>query len=241
MQSSLYVSLSAQVSLQKRLETIAHNIANSSTAGFRAEEVKFETLLSQAAPNPVAFANAEQTYLSRRAGELVRTDNPFDLAVEGDAWLAIDTPAGRVYTRDGRMRMTDAGELQTLNGQPILDIGGAPVQLDPNGGTPQIARDGTIVQGNRQIGAIGLFTIDEAAHLTRYETSGVIPDRPAQPVIDFTKIGVQQGYIERANVNPVQEITKLIMVSRSFEAVTAQINASEASLQEAIRTLGSTS
>jgi len=57
MQSNLYVSLSAQMSLQKRLETIAHNLANASTAGFRAEEVKFESVLSLTAPDPVAFAS----------------------------------------------------------------------------------------------------------------------------------------------------------------------------------------
>ena len=60
------------------------------------------------------------------------------------------------------MRMTAVGEMQTLNGYPVLDAGGAPVLLDPNAGPPRIARDGTIFQANRQIGAIGLFTIEEA-------------------------------------------------------------------------------
>lgn len=240
MQSSLYVALSAQVSLQKRLETIAHNVANASTSGFRAEEVKFETLLSNAAPDPISFASTGQTFLSRRSGEFVRTDNLFDVAVEGNAWMAIQTPAGRVYTRDGRLKMTETGELRTLNGHPVLDAGGAALLIEPNSGPPRIARDGTIVQAGRQIGAIGLFTIDENATLRRFENSGVIPDRPAAPAIDFTKIGMQQGYVERANVNPVMEMSKLIMVTRAFDAVTASIAASENSMQEAIRTLGST-
>ncbi|HXE69253.1 MAG TPA: flagellar basal-body rod protein FlgF [Hyphomicrobiaceae bacterium] len=239
MQSNLYVSLSAQMSLQKRLETIAHNLANASTAGFRAEEVKFESVLSLAAPDPVAFASAGSSFISRQSGEFVRTDNALDVAVEGNAWLAIATPTGRVFTRDGRMRMTDAGELKTLNGYAIQDAGGAPIRLDPNAGPPRIARDGTITQNDRQVGALGLFTIDAAANLTRFENSGVVPDRSAAPVLDFTKTGVQQGFIERANVNPVNEITKLIMVQRAFEAVTASIKDSETSLQDAIRSLGS--
>ena len=157
------------------------------TAGFRAEEIKFEQLVSQTDADPTAFVSPGITYLSRRRGELVKTDNPFDVAVKGDAWLAIQTPAGRIYTRDGRMQMTPTGELQTLNGYPILDVGGAPIQLDPTGGTPSIARDGTITQGTRQIGALGLFTIPETASLTRYENSGVIPDRAAEPALDFTR------------------------------------------------------
>ena len=241
MQANLYVSLSAQISLQKRLETIAHNVANASTAGFRAEEIKFDSVLSQTAPDPVAFASAGMSFISRKSGEYVKTDNALDVAVEGDAWLGIQTPAGRVFTRDGRMRMTDAGELQTLNGHAIQDAGGAPIRLDPNAGPPQIARDGTITQNNRQVGALGLFAIDPKANLTRFENSGVLPDRPAAPVLDFSKAGLQQGFIERANVNPVHEITRLIMVQRAFEAVTASIKDAENSLGDAIRTLGANS
>lgn len=241
MQSNFYVGLSAQLSLQRRLETIANNVANASTAGFRAEEVKFETLLSRAAADPVAFATSGQSYLSRKSGELVRTDNMLDVAVQGDAWLAVQTPAGTAYTRDGRMKMTDTGELVSVNNQPILDVGGAPLRLDPNAGPPRIARDGTISQNDRQIGALGLFTIDEGAKLTRVENTGVVPDRPATPALDFARIGLHQGYIERSNVNPVQEMTKLVMLQHAFEAVSATLKDSDASLQDAIKTLGATS
>jgi flagellar basal-body rod protein FlgF len=240
MQTNLYVGVSAQLTLQRRLDTIAHNVANAATPGFRAEEVRFETLLSQAGADPVAFATAGPTHLSRRSGEFVRTENLLDVAVEGDAWLAIQTPAGQVYTRDGRLRIAPTGELQTVNGYPVLDAGGAPMLLDGNAGPPRIARDGTITQANRQAGAIGLFSIDSAANLTRFENSGVIPSRPAVPVLDFTKAGLHQGYIENANVNAVMEMTRLISLTRAFEMVSASLATSEASLQEAIKTLGAT-
>jgi flagellar basal-body rod protein FlgF len=177
MQSSLYVSLSAQIALLQRLESISNNVANASTAGFRAEEIKFEQLISNSTPEPTAFVSPGITYLSRQSGEHVKTDNPLDVAVKGDAWLSIQTPAGAVYTRDGRMKMTATGELQTLTGYQVLDVGGSPVQLNPNSGMPVIAPDGAISQGNRQIGAIGLFTIPETATLARFENSGVIPSQ----------------------------------------------------------------
>jgi flagellar basal-body rod protein FlgF len=240
MQNNLYVGVAAQVALQRRLDTIAHNVANATTPGFRAEEVKFETVLSRAGAEPVAYATAGPSFLSRRSGEFIRTDNALDVAVQGNAWLAMQTPAGTVYTRDGRMRMTPNGELQSVNGHAILDAGGAPLLLDPNGGPPRISRDGTIMQGNAQVGALGLFTIDNNANLTRFENSGVIPDRGATAVVDFTATGIQQGFIENANVNAVMEMSRLITVTRAFEMVSASLAASESSLQEAIRALGTT-
>jgi len=239
MQSSLYVALSAQITLQKRLDTIANNVANTSNVGFRAEETRFASVLSRAGREPVAFSAPGETYISRAAGELVKTDNPLDVAVKGNAWFAMQTPSGTVYTRDGRMRMAESGELQTLNGYPVLDAGGAPLLIDPTAGPPEIARDGMIIQGGRQVGAIGLFTIPENAKLTRFDNAGVVPDLTASPALNFNEVGVEQGFVEQANVNPVREITRLVMVSRAFEALTSSLNETESSLRDAIRTLGS--
>jgi flagellar basal-body rod protein FlgF len=240
MQGAIYVGLSGQIALQQRLETIAHNVANSSTAGFRSEEVKFETVLSRVPPNPVAFASAGGTYLSRQTGDIVRTDNPLDVAVQGDVWMSIDVQGKQVYTRDGRMMMSATGDLQSLSGNPILDVGGAPIVLNPAGGAPEISRDGTITQNGQQIGAIGLYRIEEDAKLTRAENSGVIPNRPATAALDFSNVGVVQGFTERGNVNPVLEITRLIEVHRAFDALTNSMAAEDSTMQTAIRELGPT-
>ena len=64
-------------------------------------------------------------------GDLEQTGRPLDVAVRGSAWLAIQTPQGIAYTRDGRMQMTTEGVLTTLSGQPFLDASGSPLQLDP--------------------------------------------------------------------------------------------------------------
>ncbi len=98
-----------------------------------------------------------------------------------------------------------------------------------------------ITQNNRQLGAIGLFTIDPKATLERYDNSGVIPDTPATPALDFSRVGVVQGFVEGSNVNPVWEMTQLIQVQRNFEAVANSIDQSEDSLRQAIKELGPTS
>ena len=234
-----YVGLSAQLALERRLEAIAQNVANLNTAGYRAEAIKFESILSKTlGQDPVAYASAGDTYISRETGAVTRTENPLDVAVEGDAWLAMQSPDGVVYSRDGRMKILETGELVTLNNHPVLDAGGAPILLDPVGGLPQIARDGMITQDGVEVGAIGLFAIDSQARLSRYDNSGVVPDRPAEPVLDFTATGVVQGFVEGANVNPVLELTKLIMVQRSFESASTAVEQTDQAVREAIRTLG---
>src|SRR5882762_6100362 len=146
MQSGLYVALSAQVALRKRLDTIANNVANMNTAGFRADEVKFQALVDRAGNDRVAFASTGSDYISRRSGGLTRTDNPLDVAIQGDAWFAIKTPGGNAYTRDGRLRLLETGTLQNVDGHPVLDAGGTPIVLDPAAGAPSISSDGMITQ-----------------------------------------------------------------------------------------------
>ncbi|MBL8588118.1 MAG: flagellar hook-basal body complex protein, partial [Methylobacteriaceae bacterium] len=94
MQGSLYVGLSAQLALRDRLATVAHNVANVSTPGFRAEQAKFDTLLARTGEQPTAFVATEETYLSRLPGGLQRTDSPLDVGVLGDGFLAIRSPQG---------------------------------------------------------------------------------------------------------------------------------------------------
>lgn len=226
--------------MQRRLETIANNVANASTTGFRAEEIRFEAILSQAGADNTAFVRTGNTYLSRAPGGLTATGNPLDIAVEGNAWLSIQTRAGPAYTRDGRTRISENGELQSVTGAPFLDASGTPIVVDPAGGPVTISREGRLSQHNREVGGLGLFTIPETANLQRYENSGVIPDAPAEPVVEFSRTGVAQGYLENSNVNPVKEITRMIEVQRSFDAMSTTLATVEAAFDGGIRDLGST-
>jgi flagellar basal-body rod protein FlgF len=238
MQDGLYVALSAQVALEKRLMTIADNVANMSTVGFRATEVKFEDVVTGLGRGAVSYTSPGDTYLSGKAGSLTQTLNPFDFAIQGDAWFGIETPVGTVMTRDGRFTMTDNGQLVTHEGYPVLDGGGSPIQLDPSGGAPEAGRDGVIRQQGRLVGSIGLFNYDPGPNFTRFGNSGVVPTGQPDPVVDRIDVGVAQGFLEQSNVNPVLEMTRLIMVQRSFENAMAMTRDTETSLDEAVKTLG---
>ncbi|WP_374310326.1 flagellar basal-body rod protein FlgF [Methylocella sp.] len=238
MLTGLYVALSAQVALDRRLNTIASNVANLSTPGYRAEEVEFKSYVSKAGADPVAFVSQGESYISRRSGALTKTDNPLDVAVQGRGWIGLQSPDGVVYTKDGRMRMEESGALVSLDGYPVLDAGGTPILLDPAAGPPTIAQDGMMTQSGRQLGAIGVFRLPEQAKLARYDNSAVRSEEPAEAELDFSNNGLMQGHVEGANVNPILEMTKLIMVSRAFESINAATEGSESSLKSAIKTLG---
>jgi flagellar basal-body rod protein FlgF len=239
MQDSLYVALSSQIALERRLDTIADNVANASTIGFRATGVKFEDVVSGTGPKSVSFASSGNTYLSGAHGAITETGNPFDFAIQGDAWFAIDTPVGTVMTRDGRFSMNENGELMSIEGHPVLDAGGAPIQLDPRNGPPKAGADGSLRQGGQLVGAIGLYNFDPGQNFMRYGNSGIVPARAPEPVIDRSDLGVAQGFLEESNVNPVLEMSRLIMVQRAFENTAALIRQTDSSTDDAIKTLGS--
>ena len=145
MQDGVYVALSSQIALERRLTTIADNVANMGTVGFRATEVKFEDMVSGLGQDSVSFASPGDTYLSGKAGSLRETQSPFDFAIQGDAWFGIDTPAGTVMTRDGRFTMNDGGQLITHEGCGARRRRSAD-PARPLNGAPEVGRDGVIRQ-----------------------------------------------------------------------------------------------
>ncbi len=238
MQSGLYVAISAQVALEKRLSTIADNVANAGTVGFRATEVKFDDVLSGVGKDSVSFVSPGSTYLSTKSGGLKQTGNPLDFAIRGEAWFAIDTPAGSVMTRDGRFTMLETGELVSLEGYPVLDAGGAAIQLDPLSGAPEAGADGMLRQNGQPVDAIGVFAFVPGDDFVRYGNSGLVPSTPPEAIVDRDDVGIVQGFVEESNVNPVLEMTNLIMVQRAFENAASLIRQSDQSLGEAVKAIG---
>ena len=136
------------------------------------------------------------------------------------------------------MQMLDTGELQTLAGYSILDPGNAPIVLDPNAGLPKISRDGMISQSGSNVAALGLFAIDTTKGYARHDNAAIIPAKPGSLMPAGPNDGIVQGFVEESNVNPITEMTKLIAVTRAFEALQSSTEDTEASLKRAIQVLG---
>ncbi|WP_420392720.1 flagellar basal-body rod protein FlgF [Acuticoccus sp.] len=238
MASDLYVSLSGQMAMEARLATLANNVANMRTGGFRAETVKFDTVMSDYNAARVNFAAVGATHIERTAGAVERTGNALDVAVVGDGWFGVQTPEGVAYTRDGRFTVSPEGDLTTLTGHGVIDEGGAPIQVAAAGGPIAIGADGTMRQDGRNVGVLGLFTLGADARLTRYGDAAFRSDAPGEPVVDRVTNGVRQGYREGSNVNPIKAITELIEIQRAFDSATRVVGDREEALSRAVRTLG---
>lgn len=235
------VALSGQIALARRLETIASNVANAGTAGYKSEAVTFATVVSKTQPFATSFAFGGGPHVDLSGGGFKQTGNPLDVAVRGNGFLAISTPLGTAYTRDGRLQMLPTGDIVTLNGHPILDAGGAPLTVNPDGGPPDIANDGTVRQQGRAVGTLGLFALDLSKGYSRYENASFVPSTTPPPIDDFTRDGIVQGFTEESNVNPVLEMTRLIAVQRAFEAMSAGLEQRDQALRETIQGLGARS
>ncbi len=218
METSSYVSLSGQLALERRMETIAQNIANATTPGYRAGGVQFSSLLSRVAPEPTEFASTGKNFMVEQSGGFMQTDNPLDVAIQGDAFLSFEGPQGVFYSRDGRLTVSSEGQLMSVAGNPVLDAGGGQLAINPTGGQVSIGRNGSITQDGTLRGTLGMFKINTNDGFARVENSGVIPTREAEAISSFAANGVMQGYIEQSNVNPITEMVRLIQVTRNFEA-----------------------
>ncbi|MCA0432978.1 MAG: flagellar basal-body rod protein FlgF [Proteobacteria bacterium] len=239
MATSSFVSLSGQLALDRRLSTIANNIANAKTAGYRASGVNFGPIVSSTAPFETVFASAGGNHINMASGAFARTSNALDVAIQGEGFFAIQSPTGTYYSRDGRLSLTEAGELVNTLGHQVMDAGGAPISLDPKAGPPVIQKDGGIYQNGQKAAQLGLYQINTAQGFTRSEGSGIVPSQPAELITDYMRNGVAQGFVEDSNVNSVTEMVKLIQVTRAFEAASTMSDKVLESEMEAIRTLGS--
>ncbi|EFL89501.1 flagellar basal-body rod protein FlgF [Ahrensia sp. R2A130] len=241
-ETGLSVSLSSQLALERRLGTLADNVANSGTVGFRATHVRFAEIEQRVTggdeSQTTSFASRGRSVLSPTAGTLVETGARLDVAIKGEGWFALQGAAGKIMTRDGRFQMDAEGQLRSVNGDEVLDPGGAPLALNVAAGPPTIGSDGSIVQNGQQVGAIGLYAFDPGTDPVRIGTSGILAQGAPVALVDGDAPSVLQGYVEQANVDPVREMTNLITIHRTFDNVAAMVRKSDAALEKMMQILG---
>jgi flagellar basal-body rod protein FlgF len=238
MNNAAGIGLTGLMALERRLETLAHNVANMNTVGFRADVLRFSTEIERAGGAALAFAAIGGEHVSSREGARIETGNPMDVALRGDGWLSLQGPNGAVFTRDGRMEITVDGQLVNVTGLPVLDPGGSEITLDPRGGAIEIGVDGTIRQNGRAAGIIGMFALSDLTAMSRVGDVAFSYAGFAEPVTEFRMTGLMQGRLEQANVSPVEQMAAMVTVSRQFEAVANALRSNEESHSSAIRTLG---
>ena len=234
----IYVLLSHQVAQQRRMDTVADNVANVNTAGFKRGQVSFSEYLGKHEATPIAsYAKVEPKRLDQMPGAIQTTNNPFDFAVKGDGMFAIKRGNATLYTRNGQFAMDTKGQLVTTKGDPVLDANTNPIII-PADKVIDVAADGTIfaIDGvaRSTVGRIAVWNVDDKNTLVRAGDAFVATSAP-KVINDGIVI---RGAIEASNVNAIEESVNLTELSRSFELTSSMIQRLEDTQLRAIRQLG---
>ncbi len=234
MSSTGYVTLSRQGGLMNEMRIVANNIANAATTGFRQEGVVFSEYIRTAPDQPsLSMSRAQVRNTSMEQGALTQTGGRLDLAIEGEGFFLIQTPAGQRLTRAGSFATSANGDLVTPEGHPVLDAGSAPVFV-PAGADVAIAGDGTISADGQPLGQVGLYLPADPLQLKRED--GVRFDSPAG-VLPAEDARLLQGFLEGSNVNPVLQIARMIEVQRAYEMGQSFLETEDQRIRNAVKTL----
>lgn len=238
----IYTATSGATAALHRHQLIAHNLANVTTVGFRAELSTFRAvpLRGEGATTRVHAIEATPGYLDK-PGPLQNTGRPLDVAAVGRAFFAIQALDGtEAYTRAGALQVNAEGNLVGFNGLPMLDAGGAPIAV-PDGAQLAIARDGTVTakvgnDGPQVIGRLKLVTPEEGQRLVRGE-DGLFRAPGGQPLPADENATLVDGMLEGSNVDPIQAMVDMIAVTRQYEAQMRLLQNAEKNDQNAAQLL----
>ncbi len=234
MQDALLIGLSRQTALERQLDVVANNIANLNTTGYKSDGALFEQYIPPS--DGAASTNGSQTgsvadratWIDMSQGALDRTGNPLDVAIQGKGFLVVQTANGERYTRNGALQVNASGELVTGEGDAVLGENG-PITFQPGDHGITVSKDGTIsAQSGTNTadsvrGKLRLVSFTNAGQLQKDGSGYFAPADGVSPDPD-TQSKIEQGAIEKSNVNPVLEMTRMIEVTRSYTQLAAMLS-----------------
>lgn len=219
MDSGLYAACTALVSRTQALDTIANNLANASTVGFRAERNVFSSVLASKNSESGPLNNAINqfgilggTTLDQSQGALQKTGNDLDLAIEGPGYFVVQTANGPRYTRNGSFQVSSRGQLVTDSGDAVMGQGGVITMLP---GPVSISSDGTISSSGAVSGKLRVVEFPAGTQLS--SAGGSYYSAPANSAKAAVGSDVRQGMLESSNVNPVSAMVELVTAQRQAE------------------------
>jgi len=242
MDKSLYIAMTgAQASLQAQ-STVAHNLANADTSGFKAALTSTQAfpIKGEGYPSRIDAIMTDQGFDSRLGVRQV-TGNPLDVALHEGRWLAVQAENGdTAYTRNGELMLTPNGQLVTSNGHAVLDEGGGAVTVPPHQSI-EIGTDGTISivplgEGPQTLAMIGRIGVVDAPNgrLTR-GLDGLMRDADpdAGDLPQAVGSSLTTGALEGSNVNPTSALVQMIQLQRQYEMQVKVIKHGDDNVQSA--------
>lgn len=263
---NIWVPLSGQVAQQRKVETIANNVANANTVGFKKDQLVFKEHLTaltqgvedidiprkefspadfyhtQGAENAMVAVDGNFTIFEQ--GQLIPTNNPLDVGLQGDGFIEVLTPTGVRFTRKGNLSLNRDGEIVTDQGYRVLSaLNVAPEALRepaaadsfpkpeervlrvPTNAKLTITKEGEILTKDGQVGALSIVEFQDKHALRKEGNSLYITPDETNVIRTNIKTSVNQGFLEGSNVNAIEEMSELIKAHRHFESIQKAINA----------------
>ncbi len=231
----MYIAYTGARTAERKIEQIAQNLANASSAGYKQDksvdkgvvpmaffvgkdQVSITGDVSDAA---LLYSTPAIEYVDFSPGPMRSTGNPLDLAVDGDAFFAVSTPGGERLTRAGNFRVDGAGNLATPSGEKVLGSGG-PIHVGE--GTLTVGRDGQVSVDGAVVDTLKLLRVADPQRLVKTGNSLFVAPQDLPLLPAGQDVTVNQGFLEESNAAPVQGMTEMIEASRMFEAYMKMIN-----------------
>lgn len=243
-------------------DTIANNLANVNTVGFKKAALTFKNIYDQRIEQPNNsgdFKNATPKYVGNLSvgsvtdrsilafsqGTLDRTGNPTDLALQGDGFFKVRNQDGKVmYTRNGQFALNNKNMLVTRDGEEVLDIKDKPIHIDLAANNASIENLMIKEKGDIQINdlknpvtlqTMAIVDFSDKENLISLGNGKYAPSNPAvNPELKATKFDIQQGAIELSNSNTITEMINSINVSRNYETLSKVVKEEGTLLDTAI-------
>ncbi|MBO6893300.1 MAG: flagellar basal-body rod protein FlgF [Roseibium sp.] len=242
MENAQLVALSRQSILRNHLDVIANNMANINTSGFKSQNLHFTEYVMPVADSGafeqqdrgVSYVDMFTTRTNFDHGSINTTGNEFDLALNSEGFFAVQLPDGtEAYTRNGSFRTDAQGQLITTEGIPVMTEGG-PITFSVEDGIVEIAADGTIASDLGIRGKIKVVDFEDVRTLEKIGETMFKGDDP----LPAAEVRMVQGALENSNVYGVTEVTRLIEVTRAYDATSKVVKDLDELRQQAISTLG---
>ncbi len=255
---ALYSAATGMVSQQFQLDTIANNLANANTTGFKKARANFEDLTYEYLLEPGAQTDENTqsptgifvglgvrvngTTRIFTQGDLIPSANPLDIAIQGDGFFAVELPDGTLaYTRAGNLSLSSDGYLVTPDGYRVLGVEALP----PEAINITISREGFVtyqIPGNANPQSAGTITAFRFANPGGLKSIGsnlfvVTSESGEAQEGEFSRDGfgsIQQGFLESSNVSVVNEIVNMISSQKAYEAASKGILTAEEMLSQVI-------
>lgn len=253
MLKNLYSPLSGGVLQERIMEIIANNLANTNTTAFKEDEISFQAQEANPWPsyptplppapfkinmqdlwplkgNEMEYVTLSEVRTSHLQGPMIKTNNPLDIAVQGDGFFEVMTPFGERLTRDGSFSISNDGILITKNGAVVQGENGAISGL--NGKELRILPTGEVYMGKEFIDKLKVIAFKDHTLLERLGENLWIhngaPENIKAPVGE-----ISEGYLEGSNVNPMRNLTNMIIAHRSYEALQKNVKSQDETMQYA--------